>query len=173
MSLTKLKIINKKANYPIFIGANIIKLLPKKLKAFCPNANKVGIVIDKKILKKNKSKVKSALRKYETFFFQYSSEEKLKSFKNANDLIEKCIAKNFKRSDVIITIGGGVLGDLSAFAASLIKRGINFVNIPTTLLAQVDSSIGGKTGVNSKKGKNLIGTFFQPKFVLIDVEFSV
>ena len=171
MSLTKLKIINKKANYPIFIGANIIKLLPKKLKAFCPNANKVGIVIDKKILKKNKSKVKSALRKYETFFFQYSSEEKLKSFKNANDLIEKCIAKNFKRSDVIITIGGGVLGDLSAFAASLIKRGINFVNIPTTLLAQVDSSIGGKTGVNSKKGKNLIGTFFQPKFVLIDVEF--
>ena len=171
MSLIKLKISNKNANYPIFIGNNIIKLLPRKLRTFCPNVEKVGIVIDKKVLKKNKSKIKSALKKYKTVFFQYSSEEKLKSFNNANNLIEKCISENFKRSDVIITFGGGVLGDFSAFAASLIKRGINFVNVPTTLLAQVDSSVGGKTGVNSKKGKNLIGTFFQPKFVLIDVAF--
>ena len=67
-------------------------------------------------------------------------------------------------------MGGGILGDYSAFAASIIKRGINFINIPTTLLAQVDSSIGGKTGVNTSQGKNLIGSFYQPKLVLSDIE---
>ena len=67
-------------------------------------------------------------------------------------------------------MGGGILGDYCAFAASIIKRGVNFINIPTTLLAQVDSSIGGKTGVNSVLGKNLIGTFYQPKVVISDVE---
>ena len=66
-------------------------------------------------------------------------------------------------------MGGGIVGDFSAFTASIIKRGINFINIPSTLLAQVDCSIGGKTGVNSIYGKNLIGSFYQPKIVLIDV----
>ena len=68
--------------------------------------------------------------------------------------------KNFSRSDLLIALGGGVVGDFTAFVASILKRGINFINIPTTLLAQVDSSIGGKTGVNSEHGKNLLGTFF-------------
>ena len=85
-------------------------------------------------------------------------------------MVERCLAKNFNRNDILISLGGGILGDYSAFAASIIKRGINFINIPTTLLAQVDSSIGGKTGVNTSQGKNLIGSFYQPKLVLSDIE---
>jgi len=71
----------------------------------------------------------------------------------------------------VITVGGGITGDVGGFAASLYKRGLNFVNIPTTLLSQVDSSIGGKTGVNTKEGKNLLGSFYQPKLVISDIEF--
>ena len=79
--------------------------------------------------------------------------------------------ENFSRLDCLITVGGGITGDVGGFAASLFKRGLTLVNIPTTLLSQVDSSIGGKTGVNTKEGKNLIGTFYQPKLVISDVEF--
>ena len=93
----------------------------------------------------------------------------LNLLKEVNKLVEKCLSKNFNRNDVLICLGGGILGDFSSFAASIIKRGINFINIPSTLLAQVDSSIGGKTGVNSVLGKNLIGTFYQPKLVMSDV----
>ena len=96
--------------------------------------------------------------------------KKFKSLTSANKIVEKCLFYNFNRSDVLISFGGGILGDLGGFVASMIKRGVNFINIPTTLLAQVDSSVGGKTGVNSKFGKNLIGAFYQPKLVISDIE---
>ena len=79
--------------------------------------------------------------------------------------------KNFSREDILISVGGGITGDIAGYAASLFKRGLKFINIPTTLLAQVDSSIGGKTGVNTKQGKNLIGSFYQPKLVISDTDF--
>ena len=94
--------------------------------------------------------------------------KKTKSIKVVNKIIEKLLKDNFNRSDCVIAFGGGVLGDLSAFVSNLTKRGLKFVNIPTTLLAQVDASIGGKTGINSEQGKNLIGTYYQPDFVLTD-----
>ena len=78
---------------------------------------------------------------------------------------------NFNRSDLIIAAGGGVLGDMVGFVSSIYKRGINFINLPSTLLSQVDSCIGGKTGVNTKHGKNLIGSFYNPKVVIIETEF--
>ena len=83
----------------------------------------------------------------------------MKSLSTSNKLLEKLLKYNFSRSDTIIALGGGIIGDVAAFTASILKRGINFINIPTTLLSQVNSSIGGKTGVNSKFGKNLIGSF--------------
>ena len=79
--------------------------------------------------------------------------------------------KNFSREDCLLAIGGGITGDVSGFAASTFKRGLQFINIPTTLLSQVDSSIGGKTGINTKYGKNLIGSFYQPKLVISDIDF--
>ena len=78
---------------------------------------------------------------------------------------------NFDRTDLIIAVGGGVVGDISGYVASSYLRGIQFIQIPTTLLAQVDSSVGGKTGVNSVHGKNLIGSFYQPSVVFIDIDF--
>ena len=81
------------------------------------------------------------------------------------------IKKNLNRSDLIISVGGGIAGDVIGFVASIFKRGVPFINVPTTLLAQSDSAIGGKTGVNSFSGKNLIGTFYQPKIVIADTTF--
>jgi 3-dehydroquinate synthase/shikimate kinase/3-dehydroquinate synthase len=94
-----------------------------------------------------------------------------KNFNSANKILDILLNKNFSREDCVISIGGGITGDVSGFAASLFKRGLKFINIPTTLLSQVDSSIGGKTGVNTKYGKNLIGSFYQPNLVISDVQF--
>ena len=95
--------------------------------------------------------------------------ERTKSLRVANKIIEQLLKDNFNRSDCIIALGGGILGDLSGFISSLAKRGLKFINIPTTLLAQADASIGGKTGINSYQGKNLIGTYYHPDFILSDV----
>jgi 3-dehydroquinate synthase len=94
--------------------------------------------------------------------------EKSKSFKSLESLAEKIIKKGINRNDIIYAFGGGVVGDLTGFLSSIILRGVKFIQIPTTLLSQVDSSVGGKTAINSKLGKNLIGTFFQPSAVFID-----
>jgi len=94
--------------------------------------------------------------------------ESTKSWANVERVTDWLLDKGVERSDTIIALGGGVIGDLVGFAASILKRGCRFVQIPTTLLSQVDSSVGGKTAINSRAGKNLIGAFHQPVFVLID-----
>ncbi len=103
--------------------------------------------------------------------FSFKAGEKSKSLKTVEELAEKMITKQFTRKDAIIALGGGVVGDIAGFLASIYFRGIPFVQIPTTLLAMVDSSVGGKTGVDLKSGKNLIGTFHQPKTVIIGRDF--
>lgn len=171
MKLDQIKVKNLESNYSILIGSDILDLLPKKLRSVSPKTKKIGIVLDKQIPNKFINKIKKLLKNYELHIFEYSTSEKFKSYKNTNYLVEKCLEKKFNRSDILISLGGGILGDFTAFVASIIKRGIGFVNIPTTLLAQVDSSIGGKAGINSKYGKNLIGSFYQPLLVLTDVTF--
>jgi 3-dehydroquinate synthase len=170
MKTVRLKVKNLSSNYSVIIGRNILAQISNQIKTLCPGAEKVALIVDKNVPNRFKIKLKKYLKKYTVYTFEYSVNEKFKSFVNVNKLAEKCLANNFNRNDVLISLGGGILGDYSAFAASIIKRGINFINIPTTLLAQVDSSIGGKTGVNSLLGKNLIGTFYQPKVVISDVE---
>jgi len=170
MKTIKLKVKNINSNYSIIIGRNILDQISYQIRTLCPKTKKVALIVDKNVPNKFKIKLKKYLKKYTVYTFEYSVNEKFKSFASVNKLVEKCLANNFNRNDVLISLGGGILGDYSAFAASIIKRGINFINIPTTLLAQVDSSIGGKTGVNSTLGKNLIGTFYQPKVVISDVE---
>jgi 3-dehydroquinate synthase len=170
MKMTKLKVSNPNSNYSIIIGKNILSQISHQIRILCPNAQKIALIVDKNVPAKFKIKLKKYLKKYKVYTFEYKVSEKFKSFSSVNKLVEKCLANNFNRNDVLISLGGGILGDYSAFAASIIKRGINFINIPTTLLAQVDSSIGGKTGVNSALGKNLIGSFYQPKLVISDVE---
>lgn len=94
--------------------------------------------------------------------------EKTKSWRHLETLLDRLLALEVERGDHIVALGGGVIGDLVGFAASILKRGCQFVQVPTTLLSQVDSSVGGKTAINAAAGKNLIGSFHQPSFVLID-----
>lgn len=96
--------------------------------------------------------------------------EATKSFTELAPLCERLLELGIERGDLVIAFGGGVIGDLAGFAASILRRGVNYVQIPTSLLAQVDSSVGGKTGINTPQGKNLIGTFFQPRLVLADLD---
>ena len=96
--------------------------------------------------------------------------ESSKSFDTLQKILAQLLAVNFSRADTLIAFGGGVIGDLTGFAASILKRGCGFIQIPTTLLAQVDSSVGGKTAINTGAGKNLIGSFYQPKLVLADTD---
>ncbi len=96
--------------------------------------------------------------------------EPTKSFDALQTVVDGILAARLERGDVVIALGGGVIGDLAGFAAGIVRRGMNFVQIPTSLLAQVDSSVGGKTGINTKHGKNLVGVFYQPKLVLADTQ---
>ncbi len=96
--------------------------------------------------------------------------EKTKSFEHLINVCDKVLEARVERNDYVIALGGGVIGDLSGFAAGIIRRGVRFVQVPTSLLAQVDSSVGGKTGINSRHGKNLIGVFHQPNLVLADTD---
>jgi len=97
--------------------------------------------------------------------------EKYKTLETVENILNECFEHKLDRKSLLIAFGGGVIGDMTGFTASLYQRGIDFVQIPTTLLSQVDASVGGKTGVNNKYGKNLIGAFYQPKAVYIDPEF--
>ena len=169
MKISKIKVEKGKTKYSIIIGSGAINMLGKEIKSICPDAKKIALIFDKKIPKNFKDKIKNQTRNYSTYSYEYNVDENLKSFKHVISLNEKLLSKNFNRNDIIIAVGGGVVGDFAGFSASIIKRGINFINIPSTFLAQVDSAIGGKTGINTKKGKNLIGTFSQPKLVLSEL----
>ena len=116
-------------------------------------------------------KIWNKTKKLQSIFLNFAANEKNKSMNTVNFYLKILLSKNFNRSDVVIGLGGGVTGDVAGFISSIFKRGINFINIPTTLLSQVDSAIGGKTGVNSNYGKNLIGSFYQPKLVISDTMF--
>ncbi len=96
--------------------------------------------------------------------------EQTKSFAQLEEVLDRLLEARIERSSVLVALGGGVIGDLAGFAASIVLRGIDFVQIPTTLLAQVDSSVGGKTGIDTRWGKNLVGSFHQPRLVLADID---
>jgi len=171
MSLIKLKVSTDSQKYSIIIGSDILNKINEFLKESSINFNQCLLVIDKNV---PKSLVKSALKslpKGSTTIHYFNASEKNKNQKSVNDITSILLKKNFNRNDCLISVGGGITGDVSGFAASMYKRGLKFVNIPTTLLSQVDSSIGGKTGVNTKYGKNLIGSFYQPSLVVSDINF--
>lgn len=96
--------------------------------------------------------------------------ETTKSFPRLVEVTEKLLDMGLERGDVVIALGGGVIGDLSGFAAGILRRGVKFIQVPTSFLAQVDSSVGGKTGINTRQGKNLVGVFHQPSLVIVDLE---
>ncbi|RKX92615.1 MAG: 3-dehydroquinate synthase [Spirochaetes bacterium] len=162
--------------YKIYFGLNIFTDPVSIFEEYFQKQKKGGeifkIITDRNVSRLYLRKFSKNLKK-SGFNIKYTvlpTGESIKSIKYYHRLMRKMVKNGLTRDSVIIALGGGVIGDLSGFAASTYMRGCNFVQIPTTLLAQVDSSIGGKVGINLKEGKNLVGTFYSPKFVLIDPE---
>ena len=171
MKPVKLKIKTKSQEYPIIIGFNLVSNIAKIIKDNSINFKKCLLVVDRNISKKIVLKIKKSLSKKNVYIYFFTASEINKNQNTINIILDILLNKNFSREDCLISIGGGITGDISGFSASLFKRGLKFINIPTTLLSQVDSSIGGKTGVNTKYGKNLIGSFYQPNLVISDIQF--
>ena len=171
MKSTKLIISTINHKYPIFIGSNLISKISKILNDNSIIFENCLLVIDKNVPNKMIKKIKKSLKNKKVITHFIKANEKNKNQTTTNSILKVLLKRNFSRQDCLIAIGGGITGDISGFAASQFKRGIQFVNIPTTLLSQVDSSIGGKTGVNTSFGKNLIGSFYQPRLVISDISF--
>ena len=171
MKPIKLIVKTNTQKYPILIGNNLISKISKIIKNNSIKFEKCLLIIDKNVPKTLIIKVKKSLKNKKLYSYFIQANEKNKNQKTTNSILKILLDKNFSRKDCLIAIGGGITGDVSGFAASLFKRGLKFINIPTTLLSQVDSSIGGKTGINTNYGKNLIGSFYQPKLVISDINF--
>ncbi len=155
-----------KKSYPIYIDNDDIKTLRLKLDEETKNKKRLVIFSQKvyKIYGKSLGFDKSEI-------FVLKDGEREKNIKNYEKIIKKAIELKLSRKDIIIAIGGGVVGDMAGFAASTYMRGIEFIQVPTTLLACVDSSVGGKTAIDMPKGKNFVGAFYQPKAVYINLNF--
>ena len=158
--------------YEITIGNDLLSQSGDWAKSCLPNqTKKIVIISNSKVFSLDGEIVVKSLDQsgFETFIHQIGDGEKYKNFHTLEQTLKFFSQIKLKRSDAVIALGGGVVGDLSGFASSIYLRGVPFLQIPTTLLAMIDSSVGGKTAVNSSFGKNLIGTFYQPNGVLIDV----
>lgn len=155
--------------YDIIIERGSIEKVGQWVSSIWKN-KKIAIITDSKVGAIYSEKVRFSLKEsgFEVITFEFLEGEASKNLTIVNEAYEFLIENNMTRSDGIIALGGGVVGDLAGFVASTYMRGIEFLQIPTSLTAQVDSSIGGKTGVNTPKAKNIVGTFAHPKGVLID-----
>ncbi len=155
--------------YDIVIGRGLLATLGERITALRPGA-KTAIVTDATVAKHHLAAAEAALKsaRLESSAIVVPEGEGSKSFATFETVCEAIIAAHIERGDLVIALGGGVIGDLAGFAAASARRGLDFVQVPTTLLAQVDSSVGGKTGINSRHGKNLVGAFHQPILVIAD-----
>ena len=167
----RLSVKTREKTYPIYFGTNNSFKIKSILVQNKINPKKLIVIYDKNIPNKIITKFKYKLKDTESVFLALNFNEKIKNLNTVKKILNVLGKNNFSRNDCLISIGGGIAGDICAFAASIYKRGLKFVNIPSTLLSQVDSSIGGKTGVNNFLGKNMIGTFCQPNVVIVDIIF--
>lgn len=155
-------------SYSITIGSDLLAY-PE---TWLPNGfegKKIVIVTDDNVSKIYGSKLENALKNYKPLLLTFLPGEKSKNYQTKQLLEEQMIQYRCDRETIILSLGGGVVGDLAGFIASTYMRGISYIQLPTTLLAMVDSSVGGKTGINTNQGKNLIGTFWQPSGVIADL----
>jgi 3-dehydroquinate synthase len=155
--------------YDIVIGRDVLPSLGSRIAALRPGA-RAAVVTDRSVAKHWLAKTESSLASagIATSRIVVEEGEGSKSYAGLEKVSEALIAARIERNDLVIALGGGVVGDLAGFAAAILRRGVDFVQVPTSLLAQVDSSVGGKTGINSPQGKNLLGAFHQPVLVIAD-----
>ncbi|EKS33666.1 3-dehydroquinate synthase [Afipia clevelandensis] len=155
--------------YHIVIGRDVLPSLGHRIAKLRPGA-RVAIVTDRTVAQHWLAQTEAALAEagIASSRIVVGEGEASKSYGVLQDVCEGLIAAKIERNDLVVALGGGVIGDLAGFAASIVRRGVDFVQVPTSLLAQVDSSVGGKTGINSPHGKNLVGAFHQPVLVVAD-----
>jgi 3-dehydroquinate synthase len=155
--------------YDIIIGRDMLASLGARVAALRPGA-RTAIVTDRTVAKHwlEKAEASLAAAGIATARVIVDEGEGAKTYAGLERVSEALIAARIERNDLVIALGGGVVGDLAGFAAAILRRGVDFVQVPTSLLAQVDSSVGGKTGINSPQGKNLLGAFHQPVLVIAD-----
>ncbi len=156
-------------SYEIIIGRGVLAEAGQRISAVCPGGQ-VAIVTDRHVAELHLGNLQATLAAsgIESTAVVLPPGEKTKSMVSLETVCDAVLAARLERGDAVIALGGGVIGDLTGFAAAIVRRGMRFIQIPTTLLSQVDSSVGGKTAINSRHGKNLIGAFHQPAIVLAD-----
>jgi 3-dehydroquinate synthase len=156
--------------YNILIGDSILSQIKRIDKLLL--AERFAIIVSAKVFELHKKIITEAFNRYNNFdIFKMDDGEKNKNYNYAEGFLDKMLKKGYTRKSTIVGIGGGVVGDFAGFIASVYMRGIPVIHIPTTLLAMVDSSIGGKTAVNLSAGKNIVGAFHQPQMVISDIDF--
>jgi 3-dehydroquinate synthase len=157
-------------SYPIITKAGLLSEAGDLLEPLVAS-RRLFIIADQNVYDLHGSQLKQALDKssFEQVWITVPAGESSKGWSQFTRLCEELLSARIERSDTVIAFGGGVIGDLAGYVAASVLRGVNFVQIPTSLLAQVDSSVGGKTGINTPQGKNLVGAFYQPKAVFIDL----
>jgi 3-dehydroquinate synthase len=156
--------------YDIVVGVGLLDSLGRRLQAL-GYGGKVGVVTDAAVGKLYGSRAMRAIKSagLDGHLIVVPAGERTKTLRWVTRVLDELVKGRFERTSALVALGGGVIGDLTGFAASIYLRGIPFIQVPTTLVAQVDSSVGGKTGVNHSLGKNLIGSFYQPRLVLSDI----
>jgi 3-dehydroquinate synthase len=157
--------------YDIAIGRGLLATLGERIVKLRPGC-KAAIVTDDNVARRHLTATEAALTNagVACSAVKVPAGESSKSFRHFERVCDALLAARIERGDLVVALGGGVVGDLAGFAASVVRRGVDYVQVPTTLLAQVDSSVGGKTAINSGHGKNLIGAFYQPVLVVADTE---
>lgn len=164
----------KQKKYPVYINADFNSFFPEIVNKGFRDAEKIILVTNNKVFSIYEEKIKSVLEKClklnEIIIIQDG--EEYKNLESTDYIYSRLIDFNAHRNDIIVAFGGGVIGDLGGFAASTFNRGMKLIQCPTTIISQVDSSIGGKVGVNYRKVKNIIGSFYQPDAVIIDPAFN-
>lgn len=155
--------------YDILIGPGLIVRAGAEIAARLPGT-RAAVITDDNVASAHLPVLQESLGAVgiDSVTVQVRPGERSKSFETLQEAVDAILAARLERRDTIIALGGGVVGDLAGFVASIVRRGMNFVQVPTSLLAQVDSSVGGKTGINTAHGKNLVGAFHQPRLVLAD-----
>src|SRR3989344_7019417 len=170
MDTINAKIKSKEYDYQIFVGSSILNELADFIKKN-HEGKKIAVIMGEHTSRLHKPKLSKILGDLNPLFVTVPSGESSKSREMKEEIEDNLLEHKFGRDSLVIAVGGGVIGDLSGFTASTFNRGIPIIHVPTTLLAMADSSIGGKTGINTKHGKNLIGTVYQPEAVFSDMDF--
>ncbi|HEV8589407.1 MAG TPA: 3-dehydroquinate synthase [Pyrinomonadaceae bacterium] len=159
--------------YQIKVGAGLLRTLGEELRASVgPEARRAALITNRTVFELYGRRAIQSLRRagFAVNYWLMRDGERQKSFRSLQRAVEFLSESGLQRNDAVVALGGGVVGDLAGFAAAIYLRGVSFVQAPTTLLAQIDASVGGKTGINLPAGKNLVGAFHQPSLVVIDVD---